>query len=128
MTGPIRRWMTGNTLRYSVTQKLVDHGLLSPGPVSGPKVARGVNRPRARAIRKAQGDDCYLCGGPFPRHDVDAMDAASPSLDHVRSRYHGNSLHRNTLIAHRVCNTRKGHRRPYPCELIYLDAVNLTVP
>lgn len=66
-------------------------------------------------IKAAQGI-CYLCGKTL---DGDL------NRDHVKPKHQGNPYKANTMPTHVICNGAKGGRQPYPCELIYLDAVNL---
>lgn len=74
------------------------------------------------AIWIAQRRRCPLCGGRM--RDVLGPSPGEASRDHVHPRSRGGALARNTLLTHRGCNTHKGDRLPYPCELIYLAAIN----
>lgn len=76
-------------------------------------VPRGVRQ--VRRIAKLQGGRCYLCGGVM---------RTEPTREHVTPRARGGRNARNILAAHQACNLRKADRAPYPCELIYLAAVN----
>jgi hypothetical protein len=56
------------------------------------------------------------------------MDSPNPllgwSVDHVWPRRFRFGLIGNQLIAHQLCNNRKGDREPTACEIIWLHAVN----
>lgn len=74
-------------------------------------------------LHEAQDGCCYLCGKQMPerfRYNINA----GWSADHVHPRCHGYSRWRNVLLSHASCNRRKGDRAPFPCEVIYLQAVN----
>lgn len=68
---------------------------------------------------EAQAGKCYLCG--------DAMDDLDDpaTMEHVRSRHKGGHDSRNRLAAHESCNQHKAFREPFPCELLYRDAIYL---
>lgn len=87
-------------------------------PLAGVGCA-GSERPRAPFWKmfEAQNGCCYLCGWPF-REDHWATD------DHVTPRSLGGSNGKNVALAHQGCNTWKGNRKPYPCELLSLEAIN----
>lgn len=68
-----------------------------------------------RRIAKLQGGRCYLCGQPM---------RTEPTREHVVPKARGGRNARNILAAHQACNLRKADRAPYPCELLYLAAVN----
>jgi 5-methylcytosine-specific restriction endonuclease McrA len=72
-------------------------------------------------IFAAQGGACYLCVDLFADDDW-------ATYDHVRPRHLGFGRLGNSLLAHPYCNSRKGGRAPTPCELLYLEAVNLSLP
>lgn len=73
------------------------------------------NRHKDRLF-KAQDGRCYLC--------PDAMRRRTATSDHVTPRIAGGRWAGNMLLAHRLCNQRKGERLPHPCEVIYLAAIN----
>ena len=74
-------------------------------------------------LYQLQGKRCYLCGGRF---NLKAhRNPGWPTRDHVRPKVKGGLRLRNTLIAHAQCNEKKGARDPHPCELLYLEAINL---
>ncbi|WP_374139434.1 HNH endonuclease [Sphingomonas sp.] len=80
--------------------------------------------PRVARLLAVQGDRCALCGKVMSI----TRSAASPqaaSVDHVTPRAKGGARFRNSLLAHRSCNSVKGDRMPYPCELLFLEAINL---
>lgn len=66
---------------------------------------------------EAQGGRCYLC----------SRQMAAPTEDHVHPKAKGGKNKANRLLAHSRCNNEKGSRLPYPCELIFLAAINLRV-
>lgn len=76
-------------------------------------VPRGVRQ--VRRIAKLQGGRCYLCG---------QLMRTEPTREHVVPKARGGRNARNILAAHQACNLRKADRVPYPCELLYLAAVN----
>lgn len=76
-----------------------------------------------RVLWQAQGGKCHLCGQAIPQK------WRSPKLtfDHLWpvSRIAGaNSFEGNIMLAHEKCNQVKDNRRPRPCELLFLSAVN----
>lgn len=71
----------------------------------------------ATRLFKIQDGRCYLSGEPFTKTNP-------PTWEHVMPRCLGGINHRNRLLAGFEANTRKAGRPPYPCELIYLAAVN----
>lgn len=84
-----------------------------------------LQRRRNRVQRRfgLQNGRCYLCGQQLGRKRC--------TVDHVypRAAYRfadgvgaGQS---NFLLAHEKCNVEKGNREPWPCEVLYLAAVNL---
>lgn len=78
------------------------------------------------ALFELQGGLCYLCGGVMGVHRLGADQRPDDATrDHVRPRKRRGGDVDNLLAAHRVCNEAKGHRDPYPCELLYLEAVSL---
>jgi len=78
-------------------------------------------------LLRAEGGRCYLC--PERLHDR-ACRRGGITKEHVVPRAKQGGVRRNILLAHRLCNLRKGDRMPHPCELIYLDAIytNLGMP
>lgn len=48
-----------------------------------------------------------------------------PTKEHVVPRALGGKDRKNLLAAHAKCNAEKADRRPYACETLFLDAVNL---
>lgn len=78
------------------------------------KEARSRRERRVAMLRHVQGRACYLCTEPM----------TAPTLDHVMPIALGGRTFGNVLLAHSVCNQAKADRKPYPCELIYLAAVN----
>ena len=46
------------------------------------------------------------------------------SFDHVHPVIWGGRAFKNLLLSHADCNGEKGARLPYPCELLFLEAVN----
>jgi 5-methylcytosine-specific restriction endonuclease McrA len=75
------------------------------------------NRDDGGRTLEIQAHRCYLCGK--------AMRVSQHTRDHVRPRSKGHSFHRNKLFAHGRCNSKKGNRDPYPCELLYLEIINI---
>lgn len=83
---------------------------------SGPKTVRA-------KLRRAQGGICPLCSSELRGSFRSAADR--PTLDHVFPRVrNGPSAKGNYLTVHVGCNQSKGGREPFPCELIWLAAVN----
>lgn len=76
-----------------------------------------VSRPLApifSKIRAAQENKCYLCG----------YDLSNPNQDHVVPKAKGGKNAYNILATHPDCNVSKSDRAPYPCEILYLQAIN----
>lgn len=69
---------------------------------------------QVRRLAKLQGGLCYLCGQVM---------RAEPTREHVVPKARGGKNARNVLAAHQACNLLKADRAPYPCELLYLDAL-----
>lgn len=62
-------------------------------------------------IRKRDGDNCWLCGLPIDFEIADHNDPMHCSRDHVIPRGRGGDLSiANMRLAHRKCNTERGHR------------------
>lgn len=74
-----------------------------------------------RRIYDLQNGCCYLCGEEFSNQS-EATD------DHVTPKSRGGRRLGNILHACRPCNEEKSHRAPFPCELLYLLAINLRLP
>lgn len=90
----------------------------SPSAPKGPRARKDARRrERASEISRAQDGLCYLCGKPFTVN-------RAPTQDHVHPRARGGRNQHNILLACYPCNNGKGDRLPYPCELIFLRAVN----
>lgn len=69
---------------------------------------------------------CYLCGGRMGVRTAANLDRPDDATrDHVRPRRLRGKDVGNLLAAHRSCNEAKAARAPYPCELLYLEAVSL---
>ena len=66
---------------------------------------------------EAQDGRCFLC----------QRQMASPTEDHVVPKALGGKNRANRLLACGPCNVKKAHRKPYACELLMLQAVNLRV-
>jgi hypothetical protein len=89
------------------------------------------NLPRIETIYKVQDGICYLCTKkvPHPRTEW-VCPHEKASLDHVWPKNPANPadarprIRKNALVAHHECNNKKANRLPYPCELIFLEAVN----
>lgn len=82
---------------------------------------RGKTTPQAKqVIADLQGNLCYLCGCDFDDH-------VRPTTEHVRPRARRGANRANRLMACLPCNQAKGDREPHPCELLYLEAVNLAL-
>jgi 5-methylcytosine-specific restriction endonuclease McrA len=65
-------------------------------------------------LHQRQSRRCYLCGFKMQR---------GLTRDHVWPKAAGGRDAGNILLAHARCNGSKGDRLPYPCELIYRDAI-----
>lgn len=88
--------------------------------------------PRIETIHRLQNRICYLCVTKVPhpraRHIHHSEKA---SLDHVVPKRPINReqacihIRKNGLVSHHGCNTRKANRMPYPCELIFLEYINM---
>lgn len=73
----------------------------------------------ARIIRFQRGC-CYLCGHFF-------TEDRRATREHVFPVSLGGKNEANILAAHNDCNSQKGNREPYPCETIFLSAVNAKI-
>lgn len=61
-------------------------------------------------LRRRDGDDCQLCGGPLDFH-VPQSDPYAEEVDHVVPFSRGGDDHvTNYALAHRFCNQSKGAR------------------
>lgn len=86
--------------------------------------------PSRRLLLRFQRNRCYLCGkgfGALPKGTPDRrrlQRARRITEDHVFPKSAGWTLFRNKLLAHAACNAAKDARKPYPCEVLYLAAVN----
>lgn len=78
---------------------------------------RRSRRAHIAAIFRLQNGVCYLC--------PDRMRQAAATCDHVTPRSRQRGFVGKILMTHRRCNERKADRSPHPCELIYLEAINL---
>lgn len=85
------------------------------------KAAEQARAHKFRRIYELQGGRCYLCGDPFESQ-------AKATDDHVTPKAMGGRRTANILHACRGCNHAKSHRAPRPCELIYLEAINRSLP
>lgn len=74
-----------------------------------------LSAPYRTRLMEAQGGRCYLCG----KH------MSAPTEDHVVPKALGGKNRANRLMACGPCNNRKANRPPRPCEVIYLQAINL---
>lgn len=85
--------------------------------------------PLRTALNEAQRGRCYLCGDPLgPRKSRGGVRVRSFNFDHVFPRRRYDFYQRgNLLLAHPDCNVKKGDREPFPCEVIYLAAINLAL-
>lgn len=79
-----------------------------------------------RACYAAQHSLCGICGHVMaaPRRWPRLAVAKRPNLEHVwpTSRGGTDTLW-NQVAAHHDCNVAKADRLPYPCEVIFLEAV-----
>lgn len=83
-------------------------------------------RYRKRYLAQMSSDgNCYCpyCGHRIAKHmfprSTGGQHPQSMSIDHVRPPGQGGARgigSPNTLLAHKECNHRKGHRPPFPCE------------
>lgn len=64
---------------------------------------------------------CYLCRGPFEG-------IAQATDDHVTPQALGGRRVGNILHACFGCNNGKADRAPFPCELLYLESINIQLP
>lgn len=72
-----------------------------------------------RTLHKRQNRRCFLCGFKMQR---------GLTREHVWPKALGGRDAGNVLLAHPQCNFDKGDRAPYPCELLYRDAIYLIGP
>ena len=89
------------------------------------RAAPGADRPMMVRIAAIQGGVCSLCWEPLDFSPDLSPDAPlRPSFEHVIPRSLGGPNVGGRLVAHRVCNSRKGSSLPTGCELVWLLAVN----
>lgn len=91
-------------------------------------VARWSARDTAKHTRifVLQKERCYLCGHRMAGKPAGGGAAGDKyTRDHVNPKFRGGKDHENILLAHQPCNLAKGNRKPHPCELIFLEGVNL---
>jgi len=85
---------------------------------------------RLDLLIKAQGNRCYLCGQSMLDRSR-KLDGAClqdwrrlrSTLDHIQPKskyFYGEQLF---AAAHNKCNSYKGDRNPYPCEVIFGNAM-----
>lgn len=77
-------------------------------------------------FRRYQQGRCYLCDQTmmFKQHRGWRRNPLYATVDHVRPAADGHGKERNTLLACRRCNQRKGRRQPTACELMFLHFAN----
>lgn len=78
---------------------------------------RDQSKPVWSRLTAAQGNRCYLCNRTM----------ASPTEDHVLPKALGGKNSLNRLMACSPCNNQKAARRPYVCEMLFLDHINRVV-
>jgi 5-methylcytosine-specific restriction endonuclease McrA len=107
----------GQTARYAIW--LQTNGLPKVYFSAARRAENRLSRssPLINRIAALQGDRCFLCGGQM-------RERSAPTRDHVVPKAKGGKDGGNILAAHSACNSKKGDRAPYPCELLYLAAVN----
>lgn len=80
------------------------------------------------SLWKAQRGKCPYCPRMLPHlgwpEDAGQLQC---TVDHVhpKSKQGSRELGVNLVLSHRVCNMRKSNRSPRPCELIFVQAINL---
>lgn len=82
-----------------------------------------INRMAKRQYWRAQDGRCGICGRPIRP----AFGSPQLTFDHVwpKSRTAGAFFpDGNYVLAHQACNHAKADRRPTPCEVLLLHAVN----
>ena len=68
-------------------------------------------RNQVTALRRRDGDDCWLCGLPIDFSVTDLNDPMRYSRDHVTPRgLGGESTVANMRLAHRLCNTERDQK------------------
>lgn len=81
----------------------------------------GIVRRQVRALRRRDGDDCWLCKMPIDFTITSRDDPWHWSRDHFIPRsLGGSSALENLRLAHRWCNSRRGSggRGPYGMALL----------
>jgi 5-methylcytosine-specific restriction endonuclease McrA len=69
----------------------------------------GLVRRQVAALRRRDGDDCWLCLDPIDFSISDKNDPLHYSRDHLRPRVAGGSNElANLRLAHRECNRKRG--------------------
>lgn len=73
----------------------------------------------------AQRERCPYCGYKIPLVPIPSEEKLTRSTwDHVFPRSRWGSHSRSYVLAHSACNTIKGARHPYPCEILFRDFTN----
>lgn len=105
-------------------QEAIDAQLNTRRPVRFSVWAEAVYR-RAELVVlfMLQDGQCYLCDEAMRARGV-RQSPDDATRDHVVPRRRLGSDQHNLLAAHRRCNEAKADRPPYPCELLYLEAIN----
>jgi 5-methylcytosine-specific restriction endonuclease McrA len=114
MTDPSREDWAGVTSSYETD---------NPFAILRQKRAKAAKRRARKTAREcallfAQDHKCFLCGQMFSA-------TRPPTLEHVRPRHLGGKTRGNVLLAHELCNRKKGGRMPTSKETDYLERVNL---
>lgn len=79
---------------------------------------------KMRKYWRAQKGICPYCGN---RLSVSRKQTHMTTWDHVTPKSNGGVGPQNKVLAHARCNWRKGFRLPTPCEVLFLDSVNLII-
>lgn len=81
-----------------------------------------------RPFYLAQRGRCMLCGAKLLLFNAATASAKSrqsaTSWEHVTPRARAKGRKHNKTLTHLGCNTRKGARMPFACELLFLEFTN----
>ena len=73
-------------------------------------------------LSEVQNGKCSICGGTLPYR------AYKATIEHTYPKSKGGQdMPGNMTLAHFECNNLKADRAPYPCEVLFLMAVNLAL-
>lgn len=77
-----------------------------------------MSKPSYMELYQAQGGDCFYCGAPMGPARSNAPHQMGWTTDHFIPKCRGGqSLNKNLVLCHAICNMRKGGRWPTKAEI-----------